>query len=59
MMHSNWLQVELKGLLGRPRCEGVAWSNRNRQGRKEDGMKEKTKSKATKTQIWKVQQLLN
>ena len=25
MMHSNWLQVELKGLLGRPRREGIAW----------------------------------
>ena len=25
MMHSNWLQVELKGLLGWPRREGVAW----------------------------------
>ena len=25
MMHSNWLQVELKGLLGRLRREGVAW----------------------------------
>ena len=25
MMHSNWLQVELKGLLGRPWREGVAW----------------------------------
>ena len=48
MTHSNWLQVKPNGLLGQPRCEGVAWSNRNRQGRKEDKKKENTKPNATR-----------
>ena len=46
-------------IVGATRCEGMAWSNRNRQGRKEDKAKEETESKTTKMQIWKVQQLLN
>ena len=53
MMHSNWLQVELKELLARPRHEGVAWQfvkklDRNWQCRKEDKAKEDTKSKVAK-----------
>ena len=52
MMHSNWLQVELKELLGWPQHEGIAWQfvkikskPAGSQGRQ---AKEKTKSKATK-----------
>ena len=55
MMHSNWLQVELKELLGQPQREGVAWQfvkirlkPARLQGRQ---AKEKKKSKATKAQI--------
>ena len=53
MMDSNWLQEELKGLLGRPRREGVAWqfskkSNRNRQSRKGDKRRKRQNQKQQK-----------